>query len=115
MIAPPTSHRVAPRRHSRLRLSTFRALELATSVCGGRAFYRAAYLAAGRHRVREETVFVSSLPPALEGFRIAQLSDLHAGPFLARGDLADVVATVNALEPDVCAITGDLISHHWTD
>jgi predicted MPP superfamily phosphohydrolase len=98
-----------------LRLATFLAFERAARLCGGRAFYRATFLAEGRYRLREERVVVRGLAPALEGFRIAQISDLHAGPFLARGDLADVVAGVNALDPDVCAITGDLISHHWSE
>lgn len=110
-----STHRVAPRRHSRLRLATFRAFERVARWCGGRAFYRLTYLAKGRHRVREERLCVRALPPALDGFRIAHISDLHAGPFLAGGDLSDVVDSVNALDPDVCVITGDLITHHWSD
>jgi predicted MPP superfamily phosphohydrolase len=107
--------RVAPRRFSPFRLATFRAFELAARACGGRGYYRRAYLAAGRHRVREEIVRVPGLPRALEGLRVAHLSDIHAGPFVRRRDLGDVVRTVNALEPDVCAITGDFITHRWTD
>jgi predicted MPP superfamily phosphohydrolase len=72
-------------------------------------------LAVGRHQVREERVFPPALSPALDGFRIAHISDLHAGPFLACGDLADVVDRINTLDVDVCAITGDLITHHWSD
>jgi predicted MPP superfamily phosphohydrolase len=112
--ADPTV-RVPPRRHGRVRRAIFRAAETIARWCGGRAFYRAAYLSRGRFRVREEDVRVRDLAAGLAGFRIAQISDLHAGPFLARGDLAHVVAAVNALAPDVCAITGDLISHHWTE
>ena len=115
MSSPAPTVRVPPRRHTRLRLSIFRAVETLARWCGGRAFYRTAYLAPGRFRVREELVLVRDLAPDLAGVRIAQISDLHAGPFLSRGDLAHVVAAVNALAPDVCAITGDLITHHWTE
>lgn len=51
---------------------------------------------------------IDDLPEALEGFRIAQISDTHLGPTLGRDFLADVVRRVNELEPDVIAFTGDL-------
>src|SRR5262249_4735551 len=57
-----------------------------------------------RMRVR-----LARLPKALSGFRIVQLSDLHIGPTLGRAWLADVVARVNTLKPDLIAITGDLV------
>jgi len=45
----------------------------------------------------------------LEGFRIVQISDLHLGAILGRDFAARVVERVNALEPDLIAITGDLV------
>jgi predicted MPP superfamily phosphohydrolase len=107
--------RVAPRRHSRLRRAIFRSVEQTTAFCGGRALYRATSLAPGRLRVRDERVEVRGLPDGLHGFTIAHLSDLHGGPFLRRGDLAHVVAAVNARRPDVVVITGDFITHAWDD
>lgn len=56
-----------------------------------------------------ETYTVSSpdLPAPLEGLRIVQLSDLHGKEFnTGSGDLLRAVAD---LEPDLIAITGDLI------
>jgi predicted MPP superfamily phosphohydrolase len=85
------------------------------SICGGRLLYRWLNLTPGRFLVREEVIRVPGLAPELAGFTIAQLSDLHAGSFLAGGDLEDVVACVNALAPDVIAITGDLITRHWEE
>ena len=38
------------------------------------------------------------LPEGFEGFRIVQLSDLHAGSFLGEGDLADVVGEAPELK-----------------
>jgi hypothetical protein len=51
---------------------------------------------------------IDDLPGALEGFRIAQISDTHLGPTLGREFIADVVRRVNEAEPDLIAFTGDL-------
>src|SRR5690606_1160454 len=93
----------------------FLAVERTLAALGGRAFYRRRHLAAGRFRVRREDVAVAGLGPGLEGFTLAQLSDPHGGRFLGAGDLDAVVDAVNAAEPDVCVLTGDYISHHWSD
>lgn len=60
-------------------------------------------------QVVEVKVPLAGLPPALHGFRIAQISDIHVGPTIKRDYLARIVARVNALEPDLVAITGDLV------
>lgn len=52
---------------------------------------------------------VAELPEALEGFTIAQLSDLHARADTDVAALREVVARVNALHPDVVALTGDFV------
>jgi predicted MPP superfamily phosphohydrolase len=90
-------------------------VEHACAWFGGRAFYRRRHLAAGRFVVREERVAIRGLAPALAGFTIVQLSDLHAGTFLARGDLAAVVACANELSPDLAVLTGDFITRHWSE
>ncbi len=60
-------------------------------------------------RVRRIDIALPQLPAALQGFTIAQLSDLHVGPTIGRGYIARIVERVNALQPDVVAITGDLV------
>jgi predicted MPP superfamily phosphohydrolase len=55
------------------------------------------------------------LPKALSGFRIVQLSDVHIGPTLGRSWLARVVDEVNAADPDVVVITGDLVDGSVAD
>ncbi len=52
---------------------------------------------------------VKGLPEALDGFRIAQISDLHVGPTVRRPLLETLVERVNALKPDLVAVTGDLV------
>jgi hypothetical protein len=52
---------------------------------------------------------IANLPAALQGFRIVQISDLHVGPTIRRDYLQRVVSTVNALDADMVALTGDLV------
>jgi len=49
---------------------------------------------------------IDGLPPALIGFTIAQLSDIHVGPTIRRGYIQRIVDAVNRLEADAIAITG---------
>ncbi|WP_434781965.1 metallophosphoesterase [Corallococcus caeni] len=65
--------------------------------------------ARGRARVERTTVALQDLGPGLDGLRVVQLSDVHVGPTLDGVWLQRVVEQVNALEPDLVAITGDLV------
>jgi predicted MPP superfamily phosphohydrolase len=60
-------------------------------------------------RVVRVQVPLAGLPPELEGFRIVQISDVHVGPTIKRPYLQAIVERVNALRPDVVAVTGDLV------
>jgi predicted MPP superfamily phosphohydrolase len=64
---------------------------------------------ARRPRLVEVDIPVEGLPDALEGFSIAQITDLHVGPTIKRGFVERIVARVNRLEADLVAITGDLV------
>jgi len=48
-------------------------------------------------------------PTELDGYRIVQISDIHIGPTLDRRFARRLVERVNALEPDLVAVTGDLV------
>jgi uncharacterized protein len=65
--------------------------------------------ALGTVPVKRVTIALAGFPENLVGFKLVQLSDIHIGPMLGRDWLARVVATVNELEPDAVAITGDLV------
>ena len=59
--------------------------------------------------VQRISVPLRRLPPSLSGVRIVQISDLHFGLSIGPEYLAHVIAKVNALKPDLIAITGDLV------
>ncbi|WP_092130071.1 metallophosphoesterase [Polaromonas sp. YR568] len=52
---------------------------------------------------------IKNLPPALQGFTLAQISDIHVGPTIKAAYLRRIVDKVNAQHADVVAITGDLV------
>ena len=60
-------------------------------------------------RVVRTDVPVAGLPRALDGFTIAQISDLHVGPTIKRPYVEAIVDAVNRLDVDLVAITGDLV------
>jgi len=57
----------------------------------------------------EVQVLSDRLPAAFDGFRIALLSDLHAGPFVRREYLVAVLRHLWRRRPDVAVMTGDLV------
>jgi predicted MPP superfamily phosphohydrolase len=60
-------------------------------------------------RVVRVEVPIAGLPPALDGYSIVQISDIHVGPTIKRPYLNAIVDKVNALKPDAIAVTGDLV------
>ena len=62
-----------------------------------------------RARVVEVEVPVRDLPAALHGFSIAQITDVHVGATIRRPYVERIVDAVNALEPDMIALTGDFV------
>lgn len=59
--------------------------------------------------LRRIEIPIEGLHPALEGLRIAQISDLHVGPTIRAGYVRRVVEKANALEADLVALTGDFV------
>ena len=59
--------------------------------------------------VKRVAIRLEKLPQSLNGLRLVQLTDMHVGLTIGADFVQDVVRKVNALEPDIVAITGDLI------
>jgi predicted MPP superfamily phosphohydrolase len=57
-----------------------------------------------------QRIVLKRLPRAFDGFRIAQLSDIHIGTFMPVQDIRKYVAMVNQLKPDLVALTGDFVT-----
>jgi predicted MPP superfamily phosphohydrolase len=78
-------------------------------LLGGGAAGLSFYTGMQPARVKRVQVTLQRLPTALNGLKIVQLSDVHIGPTLGREFLEQIVRATNALEPDIVAITGDLV------
>ncbi len=81
---------------------------VATFVTGGLTL---AAVRSGLARValRDVNVRLGRLPKSLDGTTIVQLTDVHVGPTIGREFIEEIVAQTNAVNPDVIAITGDLV------
>ena len=87
-----------------------------------RSFLKAGVFAAGgmalyageieRHWVDVHRVEIrlANLPDAFRGFRIAHMADFHYGEYSEPTFIRSVVRRVNALRPDMIALTGDFVS-----
>jgi predicted MPP superfamily phosphohydrolase len=61
-------------------------------------------------QVTKQPIRLANLPPAFHGFRIAQLSDIHVGPFMSEDEIRKYVRIANELKPDLIALTGDFVT-----
>jgi len=66
-------------------------------------------------RVREFQIPIANLPPELEGFTIAHVSDLHSGIFVGPARLKIISDATNDLKADLVAITGDIINREMSE
>ena len=108
LIASATSAPVNESRRNLFRYASYLAGSLPL-VAAGYGF------AAGRFKYRVERVDVpiANLPKELDGFKIAQLSDIHIGQFMPRDEVRRAVDMANNLKPDLAVVTGDFISNEF--
>jgi predicted MPP superfamily phosphohydrolase len=66
-------------------------------------------------RVEEHEVLLPHWPTALDGLRVAHLSDIHVGGAMDRERLLRVAALTNAARPDLVVHTGDFLTHRDGD
>ena len=86
---------------------------IAFLVCLAAGIAAYGWFEAGWLRNRVLDVSITGLPDALDGLRIAHLSDFHLGALLSRGNRASALAVAWAAErrPDLVCVSGDLVSH----
>ncbi len=88
-------------------------LERAAVLVSATPFVAAGYgLLHGRLdvEVTRQRIRLPRLPKAFEGFRIAQLSDLHISPFMTAEQIRRCATITNDLKPDLVALTGDFLT-----
>lgn len=78
---------------------------IATAGLGAHAVRRAT----GPAEVPEVPIRLERLPRALDGFTLAQITDLHVGPTIREREVRRVVEQTNAIRADAVVITGDLV------
>ena len=94
---------------SQRRITRRRFLQLSSLGGAGLLVYSGEF---ERHRleITHRTVELTRLSPALDGLRIAQLSDVHYEQYTEPYFVRDVVEQVNKLAPDLVMMTGDYVS-----
>jgi len=97
-----TEGTASPRRVETLRAAAVASLVLVAATVASREARR------GPRDVRVE-IELARWPQALDGYRIAQISDIHIGPTLGRRFARALTDRVNLLEADLVAVTGDLV------
>jgi len=60
--------------------------------------------------VTHRRIALARLPKSFEGFRIAQLSDIHISSFMPADEIRRCVAIANQLKTDLVVLTGDYLS-----
>jgi predicted MPP superfamily phosphohydrolase len=65
----------------------------------------------GRHafELREIAVRIPGLPRALDGYVIAQISDIHTGAHVGERELEEGLSILRRTRPDLVVVTGDLV------
>ena len=67
------------------------------------------------YQVRRLTLRFPNLPPAFDGFKVLQISDLHTGSFNSVEPLQRAVAIINQQGADLILMTGDLVNNRATE
>ena len=67
------------------------------------------------YQVRRVTLKFPNLPPAFDGFKVLQISDLHTGSFNSTEPLQRAVAMINKQGADLVLMTGDLVNNRATE
>ncbi len=108
-VAPITKPAAFSRRQFFARLAAYSALPIAGGVYGR-------YVEPFWPKYPEIPFKIAGLPKSFDGFRIAQLTDMHAGR-VPIDYLSSVISAVRNLKPDAVLVTGDMVHHtpYWVD
>ena len=94
-------------------LSRRRFVQTVSAAAGAVPFAAAAYGFAFErlnYQIRRVDLPVGGLPLALNGLRIAQLSDIHIGSYMSAPEIRRAVDMANDLGGDLAVVTGDFLT-----
>ncbi len=86
-----------------------RSVVAAGALVGGGAMAYVTWITPARFAIRRNEVAVPELPAALDGLRLAHLTDTHCGPYISPGHILRAIELANAEEPDLFVLTGDYV------
>jgi predicted MPP superfamily phosphohydrolase len=85
-----------------------------TAATGGGAYAYAQKVEPGWVEVRPVSLRLPRLAAEFDGYRIAQISDIHMDDAWMHEDrLTEIVGQVNEQRPDLVVMTGDFVTHDW--
>ncbi len=103
-VVPSPATRVDEGRRTFLRMSGTGLLTVAVGTP-----VLASFATARDYRIVRQSLVFRNLPSAFDGFTMAQISDLHSGPFMSENDMLEIFELVNTLHPHVTFVTGDFV------
>jgi len=62
--------------------------------------------------VVNQDIYFKNLPAAFHGFRLVHISDTHLGSFVRTEPVNRGVGLIEALQPDMVVLTGDMVNNH---
>lgn len=93
-----------------LPISRRKFLRLGAATAAGALIVDSFLVEPNRPRVVRQQIALARWPARLNGFTIALLSDFHYDPYFSAHPLHSAIGMVNALQPDLIALTGDFVS-----
>ena len=67
------------------------------------------------YRIRKISIPLSNLPKKFDGFKVAQISDIHSGSFWSKTAVKGGVEMILNEKPDLIAFTGDLVNNETSE
>lgn len=95
---------------SKLRLPNWRQLLLIGCIC---LFLGSIYvhkIEPNWLQVKQVNLNLPHLSSEFKGYRIVQITDIHAGDWLKQAQLDRIVETINRQQPDIVVLTGDYVT-----
>jgi predicted MPP superfamily phosphohydrolase len=65
-----------------------------------------------RHTVRRVKLKIKNLPESFKGYKIVQISDVHAGSFFHPEKLQHAINLINEQHADIVLFTGDMVNNY---